>query len=88
MILQIVCVRDRAADVFGQPNFTTSLGGSIRSFGDEVNRVDANNMLNRHPEDFELYHLGTYDDSSATFELLPKPRQIAIGKDCVVKSAK
>lgn len=85
MILQIVVVRDRTADVFGTPNFVTSVGIAIRSFSDEVNRVDANNMLNKHAEDFDLFHLGTYDDSVAKFELMDSPRQIAIGKDCLRK---
>lgn len=81
MILKIVAVRDRAADVFGQPNFVASIGAAIRAFGDEVNRSgDPNNAFNKHPEDFDLYEIGEYDDSTA--ELIPiKPRQLAIGKD-------
>lgn len=78
----IVCVRDRAADVYGQPMHVTSLGGAIRSFGDEVNRADDGNMLYKHPEDFDLFELGTYDDSTGTYETFV-PRQIAVGKDQV-----
>lgn len=83
MILKIVAIRDRAADVFGQPNFVTSIGGAIRSFSDEINNKREGNTLNQHPEDFDLFELGDYDDASASFDLLPQPRQIAIGKDCV-----
>lgn len=83
MILIVMSVRDRAADVFGQPMFVASRGGAIRSFGDEVNRADANNALHKHPEDFDLYELGIYDDSTASFTLEDKPRQLAIGKDLV-----
>lgn len=83
MKLFIVAIRDRAADCFGQPNFVVSIGASIRSFGDEVNRAAPDNALNKHPEDFDLYELGEYDDAQASFALLPKPRQIAIGKDLV-----
>lgn len=80
MLYQVVVVRDRTADVFGVPTFTTAIGVAIRSFADEVNRKDANNMFNRHPDDFDLYHIGTYDDSDASM-VLHAPRQIAIGKD-------
>lgn len=85
MILKIVAIRDRAADVFGQPNFVTSLGAAIRGFGDEINRK-SDSVLYQHPEDFDLYHLGEYDDSTATFHT-GVPKQIAIGKDLRVNTS-
>lgn len=84
MIYQVVVVRDRTADVFGVPTFTTAIGVAIRSFADEVNRADPNNMFHRHPDDFDLYHIGLYNDEDASFSVHP-PRQIAIGKDLVRK---
>lgn len=84
MILQILVVRDRSADVFGMPTFATAVGIAIRSFADEINRVDNNNVMNRHPDDFDLFSLGTYDDSTGEFTT-HKPRQVAIGKDLVRK---
>lgn len=81
MLLQVVVVRDSAVDAFGQPSFVVSIGGATRGFSDEVNRSAENNQFNKHPDDFELYHLGTYDDQGATFDLLEKPRLIARGKD-------
>lgn len=82
MKLLMVVVRDRSADVFGTPTFVTSKGGAIRSFGDEINRQAAGNVLAAHPEDFDLYFLGMYDDATATFEAV-RPEQIAVGKDLV-----
>lgn len=82
----VVCVRDRAADVFGAPNFVLSIGAAIRSFGDEINREgDANNMFNKHPEDFDLFKLGTYDDQTAQFECA-MPEQLAVGKDLRIRN--
>lgn len=85
MKLVIVAIRDRAVDAFGMPNFVPALGAAMRSFADEVNRKDdqGRNQLNAHPEDFDLYELGVYDDSEASFDLLDRPRQVAIGKDLV-----
>lgn len=85
MKLFVVAVRDRAADVFGVPQFVASIGGAIRSFGDQVRAEDKNNPLNQHPEDFDLFKIGSYDDATASFELLERPEQIAIGKDYSVK---
>lgn len=58
---------DKAAAAFGIPMFMQNKGVAIRSFGDEVNRKDQTNNLHNHPEHFELYELGWYDDSSGTF---------------------
>lgn len=83
MIFRVVAVRDRAADVFGQPNFVLSIGGAIRAFGDEVNRAgDPNNSFNKHPEDFDLYEIGSYNDETGEMVAI-HPRQIAVGKDLV-----
>jgi hypothetical protein len=80
MKTQICVIKDRATDAYSQPMFIASTGAAIRQFSDEVNKVSENNQLFNHPDDFDLYHIGEYDDSSATFLLLEKPLQIAIGK--------
>lgn len=81
MKLHIVVVRDIKADVFAQPQFVASIGGFVRGFGDECQRADDNNMMYKHPEDFEAYELGWYGDNDAHFELLPSPKQIAAGSN-------
>lgn len=83
MRYKVVCIRDRAADVFGQPVFVSNVGGAIRSFGDEIRRpssVERPNSMYDHPEDFDLFYLGEYDDESGTF-FCERPSQIAVGKD-------
>lgn len=63
----IVCaVRDRATDGFGQPIFVPHVGVAIRSFSDEINRSES--ALNAHPEDYDLYSIGHYNDASALIE--------------------
>lgn len=83
MKLFILCVRDRSADCFGQPSFHTSIGAAVRAFKDEINRPAENNVMYKHPEDFDLYEVGIYDDSGATFDC-HAPSQVAIGKDSVI----
>lgn len=80
----VVCaVRDSAADCYNRPFFVASCGVAVRSFGDEVQRSAEDNAMNRHPEHFELWELGTYDDADASFELLPKARSLARASDFV-----
>jgi hypothetical protein len=81
MKYRVIVVRDRAADVYGIPSVVASIGGAIRSFGDEVNRAADDNQFYKHPEDFDLYELGTYDDAEGRYECEGAPRQIAVGKD-------
>lgn len=80
MKYKMMAVRDSAADVFGQPYATLNVGAAARSFGDEINRGGENNTLSSHPEDFDLYELGEYDDSTGLFDT-GVPRRVAVGKD-------
>jgi hypothetical protein len=79
---KIVIVRDIKANVYGQPFFVASLGGAIRSFGDECTKKDGNAFA-LHPSDYELYHWGEYDEVSASFTPLPSPVQIALGSNFI-----
>lgn len=86
MKLIMCAMKDRAADAFARPMFVPSVGVAIRSFSDEVNRDDKDNQLFHHPDDFDLYDLGTYDDSDGSFTINEKPIQIAIGKQVKIQS--
>lgn len=80
MKLEMLAIHDRAADAYGRPMFLPSIGVGIRSFSDEVNRSDKDNNLYMHPDDFDLFHLGTFDDISGQFVIFDLPQQVAIGK--------
>lgn len=77
---EVIAVFDRAADAFAQPLFVNALGQGIRMFQDEINRAAQDNPMHHHADDFDLYHLGTWDDSQGKFDNLHEPKQIAIGK--------
>lgn len=84
----IVSVRDRAANIFSQPMCVASVGQGVRSFGDAVNGPKdgtGSSAVAMHPEDFDLYNLGFFNDENGTFEPVEGgPRQIAVGKDMVI----
>ena len=78
---QIICtVKDRAADAYGRPMFVPSAGVAIRSFSDEINRNNADNQLYNHPDDFDLYELGEFDDNTGIFTLHEQPKLLSLGK--------
>lgn len=74
MIRGVYLIRDTALGAFLIPMFFQSEGVARRSFTDEVNRSAADNMMNKHPEHFQLYYSGTYDDENGVFDLLPAPQ--------------
>ena len=87
MMLQVVAVKDRAADAFMRPFFVPTIGMAVRSFQDEVNRQSADNAMFAHPEDYDLYSLGQFDEEAGTFVMDGRgPRMVAVGKDVAKKS--
>jgi hypothetical protein len=79
--MKIVAIRDIKADLWFNPSFGPSTGQFIRSFGDECTNTREGNVLAQHPEDFELYEIGEWDETTGQFKLLEKPRQIALGSN-------
>lgn len=75
-------VRDTAADAFMAPFCVPNTALAVRSFRDEVNRSDTGNMMNQHPEDFELYVIGEYEEDHGVVNAIEKQLLIR-GKDCV-----
>lgn len=56
-------VYDVKANAYMQPWFLTQEGMALRAFSDCVN--DADHNFGRHPEDYTLFNIGTFDDSNA-----------------------
>lgn len=81
----VVCIRDRASDLYGQPFLVVARGQAIRTFTDEINRNEQGNGLYQHPEDYDLYELGTYDDTTGLYATAT-PSMICVGKDVKIRS--
>lgn len=93
MILQVIVLRDIKANAYGQPAFVPNIGSAIRDFGDQIKKPEAG-ALHAHPEDFELWHIGEYDDQDGTIidfkqhhavygndQYTNRRKQIAVGSD-------
>lgn len=83
MKLQVCAVKDLAADIYGNPFVVSHIGIAIRNFQDALNNPDAGAM-HKHPDDFDLYHIGEYNDENAKIETY-EPERIASGKQLNMK---
>lgn len=59
-MLYCYSIFDRKALQYHPPFHASTDGSAVRSFADLVN--DASSTISRHPGDYVLYRIGTYDD--------------------------
>ncbi|UOK21015.1 nonstructural protein [Chifec microvirus UA13_19] len=60
MILRTFSIFDIKSETFSPPFFMSTAGEAIRAFKDLVN--DSSTSIGRHPEDYRLMCLGTFDN--------------------------
>jgi len=65
MVTLVFSLYDSKAKSFGPPFFLHQRGQAIRALGDLVK--DGQSMVSRHPEDFVLYHIGEFNDSTGEY---------------------
>jgi len=86
MKLVLCSVKDRAADAYARPMFVPSTGVAIRSFSDEINRQAEDNQFYNHPDDFDLYEFGEFDDNTGQFNLYEQPKLLSLGKQVKIQN--
>lgn len=79
MKLRAFCVRDEKAEAFLPPFFLHAIGQAMRAFADSVN--DPAHQFGKHPEDYSLFEIGSFDDALGRFEPFESPRCVTIGVD-------
>lgn len=66
MKVLVMAVRDKRTEFFLTPAmYVRAKGEGIRWFMDTLN--DPQGAFSKHPEDFDLYVLGEFDDNSGVF---------------------
>ena len=78
----MVAIKDRALNAFMRPFFAQTKGQAIRMFNDEVNNHES--PMFKHPEDYDLYFLGTWNDDTGEYTNAGMPEQLAIGKNAKI----
>jgi hypothetical protein len=66
MLKNIYSMYDRAVKAYMQPIFHDSTGGIIRGLTDVLE--DREHQFTKHPEDYTLFKLGTFDEITGKIE--------------------
>lgn len=75
MIKPVVAVYDAKLGVYQHPVPAPTKASAIREFAGACQ--DSNSKLNKHAEDFTLFHLADYDDEMGTYKNLTAPVALA-----------
>ena len=77
----IVSVYDTVAKVYGPPLAFLNAGEGVRWFSDMVNNPQDQSNIYKHPKDFVLFELGSYDDQSGEILSHKIPTRLGLGSD-------
>lgn len=77
----IVAVKDRAVDNYEDPSAQRSTQDAIRKFKDMINAEPERSPMAAHPDDYDLYQIGEYNEQQGTINPLEHPQLLARGKD-------
>lgn len=81
MIQKVFGVRDCKAEAFLQPFFSVNSGAAVRAFADAAN--DGQSPIAKHPGDYNLYELGSFDDASGKLTDLSPMRMLGCAADFI-----
>lgn len=84
--LIVIAVLDVQAQSFGRPMMYPAKGIALREIADEVNRADEKNVLYRHPADFRVFELGSWDEQTGLFTCHAQPLLLADCSSFAVKA--
>lgn len=82
MVLKMYCLYDRKTEFHHPPLYAHNTGHALRVFGD----MFANPQLpfGKHPEDYQVFEVGSFDDQTATVLPVERPHLIAAGTELMV----
>jgi hypothetical protein len=81
MLYKMYTIHDSKAEIFHPPYVKHSHGEAERDFTTAVN--DERTNMNKYPEDFNLYYVGSWDDNTGKAELLDSPQHIIKAIQCI-----
>lgn len=71
MKLQVMSVYDAKARAYLPPFFVPHVDVGLRAIASAAN--EQGHQLNRFAVDFEIFHLGEWDDHTGVFDMKPQP---------------
>lgn len=83
--LYVFAVFDTAAQMYLNPMHFQAPGLAARAFADEVNRSAEDNIIWKHPEDFELHELGMLSTTTGKYmQAEGLPQRVSRARDLVI----
>jgi len=79
VIVQVFAIYDSKAKAFNTPFFMPNKAMATRYFANGAN--DATLQLCKNSEDFTLFHLGEWDDATATFKTNSSPDPVGLASN-------
>lgn len=74
MLRKCFAIRDQKAGAYQDPLFFRSHGEAERAFELAVRNPES--TWHKHPNDYDLFHVGDFDDVSGKFEPLDTPQHV------------
>jgi len=79
MLTKAFSILDTKADLFSPPFFFATTGQAVRAFKDLAN--DGQSSISRHPGDYRLFCVGTFDDSTGRVSPLDQVEPLGYATD-------
>lgn len=79
--LGVFAIYDSKAQFFMKPFNVRNKGEAIRGFADLAN--DQNTVVGKHPEDFGLFELGSFDEEKGLFDNKTAPESLGLAQEFV-----
>ncbi len=76
MLQNMFSIYDSKVEAFLQPFFMQTRAAAIRAVTDTV--ANPEHLFAKHPEDYTLFYLGSFEDQKAVFDLEPTPQSLAV----------
>lgn len=73
--MKIFSIRDSKAKAFLQPFFSPNIATALRAVASAVN--EEGHQFNRYSVDYDLYEIGSFDDSNGKLGALSAPQHVA-----------
>lgn len=77
MLLSIFTIYDEKAKAYLAPFFLPTTGMAVRTFTDMINNPEC--AFYKHPEDYTIFKIGTFDDSLGLLLVELKPTSLHNG---------
>lgn len=78
-VYKVYTIYDSKTQSYSKPFYSITRGSAIRSFQSVT--ADPSTDINRYPQDFALFELGSYNDSTSQFVLHAAPEHIGLACD-------